>query len=147
MCLASGKLNAFYLSVVFPVHLRNLLHLYGVTEIEDLVLFDDAAIKRIEEGIRNGSLTSAYIDLSKKQEHKRYFGVVVHNPQQFKFRLLDLEKLRKISERADAHLNGKREGTEPNQTRICFERNNFKESSQSRDSAIASEGSNWYVIF
>lgn len=88
--LCTPRLNAFYDTVLLPPHLRNLLYLHGVYEVEDLTWFDEAAITDIKGRLLAGTLGGAYADFSLKSDQKKFFGAHM-KPQQFEFRYVDLQ--------------------------------------------------------
>lgn len=88
--LVDRRLDAFYVSASVPPHMRNLLLLHGISEIEHLEYLDAESIVSLENSVRDGSLTDTYVDMSSKQDQRRYFGAVIVKRDTFKFR--DIEK-------------------------------------------------------
>lgn len=131
-----ASLDSFYSSVALPNHLRNLLHLQGVTVVEDLLTFDDEAIKEMVDGVRDGSLMEGYVDMSSKIEQKKYFGALVPEPLKFHFRPIERTKLGRIAEQAKLYLEGeaKRRSTTARQRQRRNKQSQMDEAS--RDSAM-----------
>lgn len=84
---ANARLCAFYDSIHLPTHVRNLLNIYGVEEVEHLLNFDGSTIGRIEEAVRAGTFLKGFIMLSSKQDQKRYFGAPIIDLSEFSFRM------------------------------------------------------------
>lgn len=57
----NSRLENFYTSLLLPVHVRNLLSVYGIEEVEQLTTFGDGEVKCIEESVRAGTFGEGFI--------------------------------------------------------------------------------------
>lgn len=89
----NARLNSFYNSALVPIHMRNLLEVYGIFEVEHLLKFTGESAKRIESAIQGGTFARSYIDMASKQEQIRYFGAHIINAGLFEFRMNEMDTL------------------------------------------------------
>lgn len=116
--LISPRLDIFYNTVFLPPHLRNMLYLHGIYEIEDLVWFDEPAIALIQEKLLAGTLGGALADFSSKADQKKFLGGHM-KPEQFEFRYVDLQKLKRLSVAAREYLEDEKQKRKQGDARQC----------------------------
>lgn len=138
-----ASLDAFYSTISLPNHMRNLLHLQGVAVIEDLLMFDGESLNEMVGGIRDGSFTDGYVDMSSKIDQRRYFGALVPEPSKFHFRPFERIKLGRIAGQAKAYLEdeAKKRSASSRQKQSRAKRSQMDE--LSRDSAMSDEFSGY----
>lgn len=113
----NARLNSFYASEIVPEHLRNLLEVYGIFEVEHLLKFDEETVVKIERAIQNGTFARGYIDMSSKQEQMRYFGAWIVDAGSFGFRMAEVDILCSLSKLASEFIKGESKGESVEKTK------------------------------
>lgn len=139
--LVGGRLNDLYSTEFLPNYMRNMLLLYGISEVEHLTDFDGEAINTLLDDIRTGRLTGTFVDISSKQEQMKYFGAPVVNFEGFNFRSRELHMLERLAPAATEFIKAEsgRASKQHRKKRLQPNGLNFSSSSESlksRDSAL-----------
>lgn len=104
LSLVGPTLDAFYESASVPVHLRNLLKIYGIHDIGNLEYLDEESITALEDGIKDGTLIGTFVDMSSKQDQKRYFGALIVNFQTWRFSIIERKILQNLRAKSTTYL-------------------------------------------
>lgn len=102
--LVGDRLDAFYDSACVPIHMRNLLMIYGIHDIGNLEYLDGESITALEEGVKDGSLIGTFVDMASKQDQKRYFGAPIINFNTWHFSIVERKILEGLSAKSAVYL-------------------------------------------
>lgn len=90
------KTKKFLQEQLITGHVQNLLELYGIAYVQDLVSFDQTDIEEIEKNVREGGF-NGQVDFQSKSNRVKYLGFDMADIKHFSFRIIDKKKLKTLS--------------------------------------------------
>lgn len=102
--MLDAQVREFLSENLITSHIQLLLEFYGVSSMQDLCEFEEEDIKKIEDLVRDGTL-SRHKDLDSSDNRRAYLGFDYNDLKSFSLRPIDRKRLMLLNFKAKAKRN------------------------------------------